>query len=266
MDIMTMLGAFIGLGSIVFVLAWGHMLQFLWNMEAIILIFGGTLGSVMISYPFSALRHVPRVFIKVIFPSKRVAAHDLIKIISELAAKARRQGIYTLSEDAPRMPHPFLQDCLGLLGDEMEYEVMREMLDQELATTRMRHLQISNIFRSAGTFAPIFGLLGTLIGVVQVLRNITDPKSMGASMAIAMTASFYGIFMANFVFLPISGKLNFYSEEELLAKELIAKGILCIHKGDNPWEVGRKLSTFLSHWHRNGKKAGAGQPAVVAAR
>jgi chemotaxis protein MotA len=108
-------------------------------------------------------------------------------------------------------------------------------------------MQITAIFRSAGTYAPIFGLLGTLIGVVQVLRNLTDPTSMGASMAIAMTASFYGIFSANFLFLPIAAKLNFHSEEELLLKELIAKGVSSLQRGDIPLVVSKKLEAYLSY-------------------
>lgn len=265
MDLMTVFGALVGAGSIVFVLAYGEMLQFLYNLEAIVLIFGGTLGSVMISYPFEALKYVPSVTMKVIFPPKRMSSREVLRILTELAAKARRDGIYSLAENTSSLPHPFLKDCVGMLAYEMEYDTIREMLEQELATTRARHVQISNVFRSAGTFAPIFGLLGTLIGVVQVLRNITDPKSMGASMAIAMTASFYGIFLANFFFLPIAGKLNYYSEEEMTLKELIAKGTLYIHKGDNPWEVSRKLSTFLSHLHRNGgDKAAVESKTVIA--
>jgi chemotaxis protein MotA len=92
--------------------------------------------------------------------------------------------------------------------------------------------------------------LGTLIGVVQVLRNITNPGAMGASMAVAMTASFYGIFSANFLFLPIATKLNFYSEEEMLNRELIAKGILSLYNGEAPWLVSRKLEGYMSYYLR----------------
>ncbi|MBI2069834.1 MAG: MotA/TolQ/ExbB proton channel family protein [Elusimicrobia bacterium] len=264
MDLMTILGGLIGGGSIVFVLAYGKMLHFLLNIEAIVLIFGGTIGSVMISYPFSALRQVPAALIKTLFPPKRVKPADLIRALSTLAAKARQGGLYSLGEESSYLPHPFLKDCIAMLGDELDYNALQDMLDSELANTRARHVQLSNVFRSAGTFAPIFGLLGTLIGVVQVLRNITDPATMGASMAIAMTASFYGIFSANFFFLPIAGKLNYYSEEEMMLKEIIAKGTLYIHQGNSPWEVSRKLSSFLSHLHRNGNsKTGAVETAAA---
>src|SRR4029077_8787736 len=102
----------------------------------------------------------------------------------------------------------------------------------------------ANVFRSMAAYAPIFGLLGTLVGVVQVLMTLTDPKTIGASMAIAMTATFYGIFGANFLFLPVAGKLNVYAQEEVFLKELMIEGILAIHLNEAPALVMKKLETF----------------------
>ena len=111
---------------------------------------------------------------------------------------------------------------------------------------QQRHQKVCSVFRLMATVAPIFGLLGALIGVIQVLKNITDPKTMGASMAIAMTTSFYGIFGANFMFLPVAIKLSEYSESEILNMELIIEGILSIQKGDVPLLTEKKLEAFLS--------------------
>lgn len=258
MDLMTILGAASGIGVMVYVLYVGQMMEFLLNTEAIVLIFGGTLGSVMISYPFSALRHVPSALSMMLFPPKRAEASVLISTFIRLAEKARRQGLDSLSEDVPLAPHPFLGDCLHLLVDGLDREVLRERCEQDMLATRSRHLQVTGIFRSAGTYAPIFGLLGTLIGVVHVLRDLSSPeaiKAMASSMAVAMTASFYGIFSANFLFLPISNKLSHYSEEEMLSRELIAKGILSLQQGDAPWLVARRLEAYLSfHLRRRGAR------------
>lgn len=246
MDLMTIGGILTGGGVIWYVLSVGHMMQFLLNFEAIVLIFGGTLGSVMISYPWSVLKKVPMALGIMFVPPKRPSAATLISDIVKLAEKARRDGIDSLAEETPRVSHPYLGDCIQMLVEGLDHDMISERCEQDILATQQRHDQISGIFRSAGAFAPIFGLLGTLIGVVQVLRNITDPKAMGSSMAVAMTASFYGIFSANFVFLPISNKLSHYSEEEVLARELITKGILALQQEEAPWLISKRLEAYLS--------------------
>lgn len=256
MDLMTILGALTGTGVVVYVLHSGQMLQFLLNQEAILLIFGGTIGSILISYPWEALRNIPMAIRMVIMPPKRPPASRLIATFIRLAEKARRQGLDSLAAEIPLVEHPFLGDGLQMIVDGLEKEVLLERFERDMVFTRQRHLQVSGIFRAAGTFAPIFGLLGTLIGVVQVLRNITNPSAMGASMAVAMTASFYGIFSANFLFLPIANKLNYYSEEEMLNRELIARGVIGLLEGASPWLLGRKLEAYMSfHLRRAGAKS-----------
>lgn len=255
MDLMTILGVLVGSGVIYFVLSTGNMVRFLLNPEAIILIFGGTLGSVLISYPFSVLRHVPSGLWMMLRPPRRPTPQLLIQTFVQLSETSLRDGTHALSMAIPSAPHPFLADGLQMLVDGLDADVMRDRFERDIVATRQRHTQISGIFRSAGTFAPIFGLLGTLIGVVQVLRNITNPTAMGASMAVAMTASFYGIFSANFLFLPIATKLNFYSEEEMLNRELIAKGVISLFHGEAPWLISRKLEGYMSYYlRRDGAK------------
>ena len=250
MDLMTILGVVVGFGVVLYVLSIGHMTRFLLNPEAIILIFGGTLGSVLISYPWSALTHVPNGLWMMLRPPRRPSPLSLVQIFVSLAEGSLRDGQRVIADAIPTAPHPFLSDGLHMLIDGLDAEVMRDRFERDIFATRQRHLQMSGIFRSAGTFAPIFGLLGTLIGVVQVLSNITNPGAMGASMAVAMTASFYGIFSANFLFLPIATKLNFYSEVEMLNRELIAKGILSLYNGEAPWLVSRKLEGYMSYYLR----------------
>lgn len=255
MDIMTLLGAIIGMGVIFFVLSTGGMLKFLLNWEAIILIFGGTLGSIMISYPWASLKWASSSFKLVLFPPKRPPIADLIHTIVYFAEASKKNGIESLASELPKSPHPFLTDAIQMMLDGVDLHILRERMEHDINTTRLRHQQQTNIFTSAGTFAPIFGLLGTLIGVVQVLRNIQNPQMMGSSMAIAMTASFYGIFSANFVFLPIASKINYHSDEDILSREVIAKGVMAIYEGDVPWLVSKKLEGFLSLALRRKAKA-----------
>jgi chemotaxis protein MotA len=251
MDFMTVLGTGTGIGVVLYILHKGEMVHFLLNTEAIILIFGGTLGSVLISYPWSVLRQLPSAVYLMLIPPKRPDALALIEAFMRLGEKARRQGVESLASEIASAPHPFLADCLQALIDGLDEHVLEDRFQRDILATRQRHQQVSSVFRAAGTFSPIFGLLGTLIGVVQVLRNITNPTAMGASMAVAMTASFYGIFAANFLFLPISNKLNFYTDEEMLNRELIAKGVLALHQGEAPWLITRKLEAYLSYQLRH---------------
>jgi chemotaxis protein MotA len=232
------------------------MLRFLINWEAIILIFGGTLGSVMIAYPWAALKWVKSSLVMVIFPPKRAPINELIRAIVRFAEIAKRSGVDAIAGELRSSPHPFLTDGLQMMLDGVDIHILRERMENDINTTRLRHQQQTNIFNSAGTFAPIFGLLGTLIGVVQVLRNIQNPQMMGSSMAIAMTASFYGIFSANFLFLPIASKLGYYSDEDILSREIIAKGVLSVYEGDVPWLVSKKLEGYLSLALRRKAKAG----------
>ncbi|HBL19070.1 MAG: hypothetical protein A2X36_04465 [Elusimicrobia bacterium GWA2_69_24] len=252
MDLMTILGGFCGFGVVVYILHVGQMTKFLLNPEAGVLIFGGTLGSVMISYPWSALKQVPNAMKMMIIPPKRPKPGILIQRFVHMAEKARKEGVDSLVSEMGHMPHPFMQDCLQMILDGLDHETIADRCERDILATRHRHMQVSGIFRSAGTYSPIFGLLGTLIGVVQVLRNITNPSAMGSSMAIAMTASFYGIFAANFLFLPIASKLSFYSDEEVLSRELIAKGILSLHQGEAPWLISKKLEAYVSFHLRQG--------------
>jgi len=255
-DLMTIIGTLVGVGVVIYVLVAGNMAQFLLNVDALVLIFGGTLGSVMISYPWSALREVPNALKMMILPPRRAKPMTIIHVFVRMAEKARKEGLDSLVADVHRLPHPFMSDCIQMILDGLDRDVIQDRMDRDILATRHRHMQVSGIFRSAGTYSPIFGLLGTLIGVVQVLRNITNPSMMGSSMAVAMTASFYGIFAANFMFLPIANKLSFYSEEEVLNREMIAKGILCIHGGEAPWLVHKKLEAYLSfHLRQGGAKS-----------
>lgn len=255
MDLMTFFGGIIGLGVIVFVLSAGGMLRFLLNWEAIVLIFGGTLGSVMIAYPWAALKWTKSSFMMILFPPKRPPISELIRAIVGLAEIGKKNGLEAIAPELRRLPHPFMTDACQMMVDGVDIHILRERMENDINTTRLRHQQQTNIFNSAGTFAPIFGLLGTLIGVVQVLRNISNPQMMGSSMAIAMTASFYGIFSANFIFLPIASKLGYHSDEDILSREIIAKGVLSVYEGDVPWLVSKKLEGYLSLALRRKAKA-----------
>ena len=244
---MTLIGLVLGIGAVYYVMAQGQIVSLLFNINAAILVFGGTFASTLITYPFKLIKQIPKALKIVLFPVKRYPPNRIIRTLVGFAETAKRSGIGGLQNEMPNIRDNFLADGIQMLLDNLDPEIIRENLEKEIIFTRKRHQRVSGIFRTMGTYSPIFGLLGTLIGVVQVLRNLSDPQTMGASMAIAVTTTFYGIFGTNFIFLPIAGKLSVNSEDEILLKEVIIEGILSIQKGEIPIIVSKKLQAFLAY-------------------
>ncbi len=246
MDLLTLIGLVLGAGTVVFVMHSGGILHMLFDPLAAILVFGGTFSATMIAYPWDVFRMAPAALRFMFFPPKHADNAESIEILTRLAEKARRQSIESLDDDLPKITDRFMQHGVRMLIDGLDTDVIRDNLEKEILYVRQRHQKVSGVYRTMATLSPIFGLLGTLIGVVQVLRNLSDPESLGRSMAIAITTTFYGIFAANFFFLPTAIKLTEHSEHEILARELVAEGILAIQQGDLPMIVKKKLNAFLS--------------------
>jgi len=250
MDLMTILGWMIGIGAVGYVLNAGSTTLFFLNPRAAILVFGGTLGATFITFPWSLLRRVPGAVAMFIFPGRRESADSVMSRLLALAARARQSSMESLEMDMRRTKDQFLANGLKMISDGLPAQAIRENLEKEIYFIRLRHTEISNIFRNMATYSPIFGLLGTLVGVVEVMMNLTDPRTMGMHMALAMTATFYGIFGANFLFLPIAGKLQAYSEQELFLKEVMIEGILSIQKQEIPAILSRRLESYLNRSRR----------------
>ncbi len=264
MDWMTPLGYLIGFSTVGYTLVQGQSVGLIFNAHALILVYGGTLGATLLTYPqnilFQALRAV-RVFL---VPGSRPSPTTVVAVLVRLAEKAKRQGVESLEADIDQMRIPFLASGLRMVLDGYPIDILRGNLIKEIRFARDRHAQVANVFRSMAAYAPIFGLLGTLVGVVQVLTSLTDPKTIGAAMAVAMTATFYGIFGANFLFLPIAGKLNVYAQEEVFLEELMIEGILSIQQNEVPALVMRKLQTFAEA-HKRERLQPAPPPRRAAA-
>ncbi|MBU2567372.1 MAG: MotA/TolQ/ExbB proton channel family protein [Elusimicrobia bacterium] len=247
MDFMTITGLLVGGLAVYYALAVGGIGDLIFNLPAAVLVFGGTLGATMVTYPWSIFSRVPKAVGLMLFPPKRLSPEHYITLLVQLSERAKKSGIDSLQDDIPKIQDPFLVDGLQMLLDGLDANMVRENLDKEIVFLRRRHSQLTSVFRSMGTYAPIFGLLGTLIGVVQVLQNLTDPTSIGAAMAVAVVTTFYGIFSTNFFYLPTAGKLDSLTEQEVLLKEVAIEGILSIQKGDIPMIVSRKLHAYLAY-------------------
>lgn len=244
-----LLGLSIGLLAVVFVMVKAGLAGLLLNSDAFILVIGGTLGATIITFPLGVLLNAIKA-VKACFLSKwKYKPEMIVRDIVRLAERTRMEGIVGIQSELGRLDK-FLRDGIEMIIDGIDARVIRENLEKEIVFTRKRHEQITQVFRAMGTYAPIFGLLGTLLGVVQVLRNITDVNSLGVSMALAVTTTLYGIFFTNFIFLPLAGKLEVRSEEELLIKEVMIEGIIAIQEGEIPLVLAKRLEAFFSQTHR----------------
>lgn len=247
MDILTIIGFIIGISAIYMVMVAGEVAHLLFNHHAAILVFGGTIGATMIAFPWKSLKHSPMAVKLLLFPPKHPPVEKLLQKLIRLTGDHMKRGPAALLEAEAQENDPFMKRSLNMLIEDIEKDLIVSSMKQEIISVQQRHQKTASVFRTMSTFAPIFGLLGTLIGVVQVLRNLTDPQSMGASMAIAVTTTFYGIFGANFLFLPAAIKLSEHSEEELMIKELMTETVISILNKEVPAVAARRLEAFVSN-------------------
>jgi len=246
MDIMTVTGLVAVIMTIVYVLSAGNILHMLFNPLALIIVYGGTFSATLIAYPWAVIKEIIPSLRIMLFPSKHSDKdlEETIGYLTTLAERGRRDGIESLSSELPKITDKFLLHGVQMLVDGLEADVIRDNLGREIFYTRHNQQKVSGAFRTMATVAPIFGLLGTLMGIVDMLRNLSNPSSMGAAMSNAVTATFYGIFSAN-VFIPIATKLTDHSERDIINKEMVAEGIMAIQQGDVPLIVRKKLTAFI---------------------
>jgi len=244
MDIATIIGVGLVYGFILMGIG-GTNLQYFMDPASALIVIGGTTGAVLINYPLNDVKGAVAVA-KNCFLHKGDTPKDMIKVLVGFAGKARKDGILVLQSSLAEVGNDFLQKGLQLAIDGMEPAVITKILETEMDYIKERHQLGAEIFIVFGTFAPAFGMIGTLIGLVMMLQSMDDPSTIGPAMAIALITTFYGALLANTLFMPLAGKLKKRSTEELLIKELVMEGIMSIAAGDNPRVVESKLHAFLS--------------------
>ena len=245
MDIATILGIGVGLLMIVTTALLGTGGDTFIHLPSMMIVFGGTMAATFVNFPIGDVVKVMKVVQKAFF-GKEPNPEGLIDKLVELAEKARREGILAIERHIDELDDEFMKNGIQLAVDGSEPEVMRNIMVNELSNLQNRHKLGQSIFTVMGTYAPAFGMIGTLIGLIKMLNTLEDPTQIGAGMAVALVTTFYGAVLANLIFLPIAGKLRTRSEKEVLERELIIEGILAIQSGDNPRIIRGKLLTFLA--------------------
>jgi len=245
LDIATLIGILVSFGLVIVSILVGGDGSWFVNAPSLMIVGGGTMGATLLAYPLADVLGVFRV-VKNVFMHKSQVVGELIPLISDFAKKARQEGILSFESQLDQIEDPFLVQGIQMAIDGMESSAIEDVMTTEIIYLEERHRLGSEIFSTMGTFAPAVGMLGTIIGLVQMLMQMADPSQIGAPMAVALLTTFYGTLLANLVFLPIAGKLKTRSKQEILVKQLVLEGVISIQSGDNYRVVEQKLKAFIA--------------------
>ncbi len=245
MDLLSIAGIIVGLLAIIGgnALDGGHV-DALLNGPAMLIVFGGTLGAILLQTPLPVFLHAMRQAGRV-FVTPRLPLEDSLKKLTDWARKARREGLLGLEPIASKQTDPFIRKGMELLVDGGEPEAIRDMLEVELDSQEQNDLMAARVFESMGGYSPTVGILGAVMGLIHVMRNLADPAMLGAGIATAFVATIYGVGLANLFLLPFANKLKTLAQVRSRYREMVIEGIVGIAEGENPRAIEIKLRGFL---------------------
>ncbi|MDD5092226.1 MAG: MotA/TolQ/ExbB proton channel family protein [Candidatus Wallbacteria bacterium] len=252
MDSATLIGLFIGTFFIVTGIGVSQLGVFI-DIPSVLIVVGGTVATTFCNFSLEAIKGSGKVW-KKLFVEAKTNPLEIIASLVSFAEKARREGLLALEDDVEKLDDEFLKKGIQLVVDGTDPELVKRILETEMGYLSERHTTGQEILISMGAYAPAFGMIGTLIGLILMLGKLDDPSSIGPAMATALITTMYGAVMANFIFLPMSGKLKQKSKAEIMIKEIMVEGLLSIQAGDNPRIVEEKLKAFLPPSMRAAKK------------
>ncbi len=256
MDKATFIGLMLAMGGILLglILDGGNLGQVLQPTAALI-VFSGTLGAILIQYPLSvalsAFRRLAQVFVE---PGQ--TGHEKIAVLVNYANLARREGIIALDKELTTINEPFLHRALMLAVDGTDSQELRKIMELELDNKEEQEEKIPHLFESAGGFAPTIGIIGAVLGLIQVMQHLDKMDEVGKGIAVAFVATLYGVGAANLVLLPAAGKLKIRIRDEQIIREMTLEGVVSILEGINPRMLEQKLLGFFSEAHKPAPAAG----------
>ena len=266
-DLGTLIGLFAGITIIVIgILQSGGKLYWFVSFNSILIVVGGTLAATMVNLPLKAVKNLFNI-LKNVFKGEDYDYVGIINEIVEKAQKARKDGLLSLVADLSNMREGFFKNGIELAINERESSRLRTFLNLEMNNITSRHIAGQELFLYMGSYAPAFGMLGTVLGLIVMMNNFAGSgEEVSASydvsekfaqllsgMGLALITTFYGVFMANMIFLPIGGKLKRKSENEMMLKNIVVEGIISIHAREHPLLIKEKLMTFVPHSLRPSK-------------
>jgi chemotaxis protein MotA len=262
----------IGIGAGTFALLFASMMEgtqpmAFFNIPALIIVLVGTGAATLSSVGMETMKKIPSLY-KLAFGPPELDMRGRVELIVSLAEQARREGLLALDAQLSEIDDEFTRKGLQLVVDGTDPELVKDILESDLDAMEARHSQQASLFQNAGGFAPTLGIIGTVMGLVHVLENLSDPNSLGPAISTAFIATFYGVASANLYYLPIGNKLKKITHEEVHSRTMIIEGIVSIQAGDNPRVVEEKLKTFLDPAERaayDGAKDEGGRDMAAAA-
>ncbi|MHC4361235.1 MAG: motility protein A [Planctomycetota bacterium] len=254
MDIATIVGVLLGFIVITSAIVTGGGWQIFIHIPSMAITIGGMLCATLIHFSLPQFLGIFSI-VKKTLVAKIPPQSELIQKMVNYAAINRRDGALALEQEVTRLDNRFFARGLQMLVDGQDPEEIRQLLSPEIEYLQDRHSRGKKILEFMGAAAPAFGMIGTLIGLIQMLRSLDSPDSIGGGMAVALLTTFYGALTANLIFLPLAGKLGIYSKAETTAMEMILEGICSIARGDNPTIVREKMQVFVSQGRRQEVKA-----------
>jgi len=254
MDLATILGLVVGLGCIAFaVVADGGNFGLFLNIPAITIVVGGTFGAALIHFSAGQMLSMSRIMSKAIF-HKLPRPQDVIQKMVNYSAIHRRDGALALQQQLATAGEPFLVRAVQMLIDGQSEEAIEKQLALEIQYLQERHADGKKMMEFMGAACPAFGMVGTLIGLVQMFSSMESPDQIGAGMSVALVCTFQGAFIANLFFIPLGGKLGIRSKHESMYREMVLEGVQGIARGESPSGVREKMQAFISGRHREDLK------------
>lgn len=251
-DILTAIGITLGFGMMLWGMAMVSIteysigqLKLFWDISSVIITIGGSFCALLIAYPFNTFKKLFKIIVQAFRESEK-SAPDIIGEFVSLSRKARRGGLLSLEDEISSIEEEFLKKGLQMVVDGIEPETIREIMDLEISEMERRHKEGIEMLRTWGGYAPAFGMAGTLIGLIQMLANLSDSSQIASGMAKALITTFYGSLMAYLIFNPMAANLALKSEQEVVIRDMMLEGILSIQSGVNPRIVEEKLMAYLS--------------------
>lgn len=256
MDFAAVIGTFLGFGFIIagMIMEGGNIGQIL-QITAAFIVIGGTAGAVFLSFPVSDFK-IAFSLIKTVYFNEVPDLEKLIAEIVDYSQKARKEGVIVLEREAKTCSDKLLALGLEAVADGADPSLVKEMMETQLAQLEAKVSTGSKVFESAGGYAPTLGIIGAVMGLIQVMQNLSDPSKLGAGIAVAFVATIYGLFVANLITLPYSTRIKQKYQKIFTAKEMIITGILAMQAGESPALIERKLETFLLDGRKDKKGKG----------
>ncbi|MCB2291925.1 motility protein A [Clostridium algoriphilum] len=245
-DFLTTIGIVVGTGLTVWGMASGGTnLKIFYDFASILITVGGSFAALLIAYPISAMKRITNVIFQS-FKESTSSSTEIIETFKNLSQKARKEGLLSLEDEMDVLTNEFLKKGLQMVVDGLEPEIIKEIMELEIDEMERRHTDGANMLKAWAAYAPAFGMIGTLVGLIQMLANLSDSSALASGMGKALITTFYGALLANLVLVPMAQNLNYKSSIEVNSCEMIINGILAIQLGVNPRIIEEKLTSYLS--------------------